>query len=98
MGRQKLDPPGAVCSNPLGVALEATLDHYHLSETDRAGGLPAPPYLKESSAAGWLEGPSISQLYEQLFIVSPAPETSVSRSHRGPSLLQAAGQAHLPVP
>lgn len=61
MGMEKLDPPGAMCSNPPphpppGVALEATLDHYSPIR-DRAGDLPAPLYLKESSAAGWLEGP-----------------------------------------
>lgn len=65
MGMEKLDPPGAVGSIqsplPRGVAPEATLDHYSLIR-DRAGDLPAPLYLKESSAAGWLEGPLTPQL------------------------------------
>lgn len=45
MGMEKLDPPGAMCSNPRGVALEATLDHYSLTR-DRAGDISSPPIFE----------------------------------------------------
>lgn len=74
MGMEKLDPSGAMCSTPppQGVALEATLDHYSLIR-DRAGDLPAPLYLKESSAAGWLEGPFDIPTRVNNYLLDPSP-------------------------
>lgn len=42
---EKLDPPGAMCSNPRGVALEATLDQYSLTR-DRAGDISSSPIFE----------------------------------------------------
>lgn len=53
MGMQKLDPPGAMCSNPRGVALEATLDHYSLIR-DRQSRWPSSSPIFERILCCWL--------------------------------------------
>lgn len=50
---QKLDPPGAMCSNPGGVALEATLDHYSLIR-DRQSRWPSSSPIFERILCCWL--------------------------------------------
>lgn len=50
---QKLDPPGAMCSNPRGVALEATLDHYSLIR-DRQSRWPSRSPIFERILCCWL--------------------------------------------
>lgn len=64
-----------------------------LSET--AGGLPAALYSKDSSAAGWSEGPLDIPTPANNYLLTSQP---VSCEHRGPPISRAAGQAYLPVP
>lgn len=97
MGMGRLGPPGATCSEPPDVALEATFYRPPLIRHSRwPSSLPIfERLLCCRLVGGALDIPTPS---EQLFIEFPAPMTPVSCEHRGPSISQAAGQAHLPVP